>query len=527
MQALRKIAPVLILPAIALLVVACERTSMPTEPASAVSIGPPSSYLFGFSSSTTHWVNHDDPNGGAYLPPGTSCDNPGYPTIQLAVLAAGPGDRINVCPGLYEEQVTITAPKNNLRLRSVQPWQAIIKAPAVMVPPAGDNAIVRITAAENVSIVGFTITGPGSTGCGSLGYGVRVEAAGSAIILGNHITQIRDNPFGGCQNGVAVGVGRTTPASAWIIGNLIDNYQKNGPTVSFAGSSAVIAYNRVLGVGPTALIAQNGIQASSGATATIFNNFVAQNTYIGTENAASTGIILFGPGQVITDHNSVTSNDYGVYMFGVAAGSRAADNRVRASTYDGVIVDASNGTRVAHNMVDHNSGPGISMYDEALNNILEDNRVEENDDSGILLDLAGSNTVRRNRVVNNGTPNGDMTDGIRVNLGSLGNTIRDNRLTNNVKHDCHDVNETGNAWINNRGRTSSPPGLCRGGNGGREDDRGERESAFGWNASFPWYLGFGEMSNPAGTATINAESLLQSLPATRTSATRPTSSPHQ
>ena len=122
---------------------------------------------------------------------------------------------------------------------------------------------------QNVTILGFTISGPGPGPCGSLHYGVRVDSSGSANILGNHITEIRDNPFSGCQNGVAVRVGRFvdgTTGSAKIIGNVIDNYQKNGPTVDNEGSYAEIAHNRVLGVGPTPLIGQNGIQVQVWAT---------------------------------------------------------------------------------------------------------------------------------------------------------------------------------------------------------------------------------------------------------------------
>src|SRR6266849_6614761 len=118
----------------------------------------------------TLWVNDDDPNGGLYVAPGTSCDDPGYPTIQSAVNAAAPGDRINVCPGTYTEEVTIPAGKDNILLRSVQAWAAIIKAPPVMLGPT--KAIVRVTGASGVTILAFTITGPGGTLCDSLRYGV-------------------------------------------------------------------------------------------------------------------------------------------------------------------------------------------------------------------------------------------------------------------------------------------------------------------------------------------------------------------
>src|SRR5438552_2716483 len=97
------------------------------------------------ASAATRWVNDDDPNGGLYMPPGTSCNNPGYATIQSAVNAAASGDRINVCPGTYTEEVTIPAGKNNIVLLSVQLWAAAIKAPAIMLGPT--KSIVRVNGA--------------------------------------------------------------------------------------------------------------------------------------------------------------------------------------------------------------------------------------------------------------------------------------------------------------------------------------------------------------------------------------------
>src|ERR1700730_13334122 len=38
------------------------------------------------------------------------CPNAGFTSIQAAVNFASPGDRINVCPGTYKEQVDVTKP---------------------------------------------------------------------------------------------------------------------------------------------------------------------------------------------------------------------------------------------------------------------------------------------------------------------------------------------------------------------------------------------------------------------------------
>jgi len=460
----------------------------------------------------TLWVNDDDPNGGLYVAPGTSCDDPGYQTIQSAVMAAAPGDRINVCPGTYVEEVTIPAGTNSIQLRSVKMWQAVIKAPAIMLGPT--KSIVRVNGATGVTILAFTITGPGGFGCDSLQYGVRVDSGGSADILGNHIVDIRDDPLSGCQNGVAVLVGRqseSTTGSARIIGNVIERYQKNGPTIGNSGSSALIAHNRILGIGPTALIAQNGIQVALGATADVEHNFVSGNVYT-PQTFASTGILLFGQGTVTVAHNTISSNDVGVYEFAASATTTVAQNRIRASTFDGAIVDTSSNAQVAHNKTEQNSGPGVGLYD-AHDSSVNDNHVEDNDGGGILLSNdAGpstNNSVTQNQVEENGSGNADSTDGIRAELGSTGNTFDGNHLRDNVTHDCHDFNLSGNTWTNNHGETSVPPGIC-----GRDDDDADfaTSTAYGWDASYAWYVGIADAADydwAAAYATVNTDALLQ------------------
>lgn len=462
---------------------------------------------------TTLWVNHTD----SYDPPGSSCAHPDYPTIQAAVDAAAPGDRINVCAGTYVEQVII--PKDNIQLRSVGAWKAVIQAPPVMLPP---KAIVLVSGAHDVTILAFTITGPGGGPCDFLEYGVRVDNGGSANILGNHITQIRDEPFSGCQNGVAVQVGRQregTTGSARIIGNVIDNYQKNGPTVDNVGSYAEIAHNRILGGGPTDVTAQNGVQVSRGATANVHHNFVSGNIYT-PQAVEATGILLYQSGVVATEHNSVSANDGDIYMYQAAAGSTTPYNLVRASTFDGITLDFAPGNQVANNKTTQNGGPGIGLYDDSRNNILQNNVVDGNSDSGILLDVASNNTVAQNEVMNNGTAGPDVTDGIRVNSASTGNTIQHNQLRNNVTHDCHDNTLVPlNSWVDNHGGTSFPAGLCGGGNATFNTST----VAYGWDPSYAWYDEYGVTGDYDWTSvysTIDTDALLQLLPSIRLNGVR-------
>src|SRR6267143_3156643 len=147
MQRLSRAATVLVFPAIAYLGAACERTETPTQarrPGVAFDLS---------NNPTTLWVNAA---AIAPIPPGTSCDNPGYRKIQDAVDDATTGDRINVCPGTYMEQVIIPAGKDNIGLRSTRRWEAVIKAPTLMVPYNGNFIIVRVAGALNVTILAFT-----------------------------------------------------------------------------------------------------------------------------------------------------------------------------------------------------------------------------------------------------------------------------------------------------------------------------------------------------------------------------------
>lgn len=104
--------------------------------------------------------------------------------------------------------------------------------------------------------------------------------------------------------------------AAIIEDNEITGYQKGGIVVDNAGSTATITNNVIVGAGPTKIIAQNGLQVSHGATATITGNEVRNNFYLNSRAAddpncpegspgsdvgscltVATGILVFGAGQ--------------------------------------------------------------------------------------------------------------------------------------------------------------------------------------------------------------------------------------
>jgi len=304
-----------------------------------------------------------DPGGNLVVEPfgSTECPNAQYNSIQAAVDAASPGATIKVCAGTYTEQVKIPAGKDGLTLYSVPDLQAVIHAPIAFV---GHEAIVWVNGAQNATIRHFTIEGPGSGGCDSIEEGVRVDNGGSALITDNHITDIHDTPFSGCQNGLGVRVGRNrdgTVGSATIVHNLINNYQKGGIVVDglLTGppfSQAEVAYNQIQGVGPTPLIAQNGIQVSRGAVANVHNNTVTGNAFA-PQTVTSVGILLFedsSPNTQVT-HNEVYANDEGIGLY------------------------TTTNTTISHNSAHDNlSGDGLFADTDTANNVISYNRFENN-----------------------------------------------------------------------------------------------------------------------------------------------------
>ena len=335
------------------------------------------------------------------------CKKAQFTTIQAAVNAAGPGDDVEVCRGLYTEVVVVGTGKDGLDVYSKNPLDAVIKAPpTIAADVANDKSIVRVTESRDVGIRRFTITGPGPGPIDSIRNGVRVDSGGSADILDNHITLIRDTPFTGVGNrGLSVRVGATTDSvgsEARITGNLMDEYQKGAVTINRVGSYALIEKNTIVGAGPTAVVAQNGIAVGRGAAADILNNDVSGNAFTGTSATAAGILIFLTPGTVQVEKNSLDGNQIGIDV------STAVNGQV---------------------------------------------------------------TVEKNKVIGGPSVQAlPFGDGILFRSDTASNVIEKNRARDNVLHDCHDDStgtETGgvaNVWTKNNGETENKPGLCVKGN---------------------------------------------------------------
>ena len=124
------------------------------------------------ASAATLWVNDD---ASAYSPPGTSCDQAGYATIQGAVDAASPGDTIEVCPGSYDENLVILT--NGLTLESSGGAAVTIIAPTT-------SALVIQIRGTGVTVEGFTIVPHGFDDL-DIGINVAIEGETGLTVIRN------------------------------------------------------------------------------------------------------------------------------------------------------------------------------------------------------------------------------------------------------------------------------------------------------------------------------------------------------
>jgi parallel beta-helix repeat protein len=254
---------------------------------------------------------------------------------------------------------------------------------------------------------------------------VLVSGGGSAEVRMNHITAIRDHPLSGVQEGIGVQFGLTDSKGTVLSTgtgearmNLIDDYQKGGVVVIGAGSDANVTHNTITGVGPTDVIAQNGVQVSHGATADVEGNFISGNNYTpGT--FVSEGILVFETAGVTVRHNSLVDNNEGILLY-FTDDSTVEHNIAVDNTLNGIGLWEAEGNVVRHNKASDNGQDGINVFDS------DDNRVENNFTFGnerYGIGLEGTSTgnfIARNHLGDN--------DGGDLFVGNPDNTLKNNHF---------------------------------------------------------------------------------------------------
>ena len=140
------------------------------------------------------------------------------------------------------------------------------------------------------------------------------------------------------------------------------------------GSAATITGNTITGVGQTDQIAQNGIQISRIAKATVSGNIVSGNAYTGDDK--STGILLYSNlGDVIVSGNTFRGNDFGISADSVvsAAGPVTVSGNTVSGGDRGITLSGSTGMLVEKNTVSGAGAFGVEADQASHANVLRGN----------------------------------------------------------------------------------------------------------------------------------------------------------
>ncbi len=364
---------------------------------------------------------------------GTCKNGVQFNTIGAAVAASPNGGIIDICPGIYPEQITI---KKKLSLVGIPGGGSSVSDAAVIVAPATGLVVnaADITAfpvaaqifvdgthgANAVTISHLTIDGSNNqiSGCGTQLEGIYFVNSTGTITDNVVRNQILDPAYEGCQNGLAINVESTTGTPlVTISNNSVRNYDKNGITADGLGSGApgpnvVVKGNTVIGIGATPAIAQNGIQIGFGATGSITGNYVADDIYSGAYWGSS-GILIYASAGVTVSDNTVESSQYAIASasdptYGLADGATITSNHIGGTVnFDAIDICSSHNT-VGSNIIYGSAQSAIHVDDECPgpssaasgnNNTIQKNTVNEAC-AGILQGAGTGNTYTTNTFMN-------------------------------------------------------------------------------------------------------------------------------
>ncbi len=326
----------------------------------------------------------------AYAAGSTNCDKKlaSYQTIQAAVNAVPSGSTIEVCPGLYPEQVVISKPLT-LTAFTLGGSQASNAEVLIQIPAGGATAsvvdpiighifsqiLVSSTGPVNITDIAFDGTGNNiPDGVGDLAaifyeessgtvYGVSVAnevdyGGGMGIIAVANTTQTVTVENSDFRSFDGLGIWGATNASSTLTLDVKLN------TISDTGNNGVYLLGPVSGTVESNLVngSGNGFSMSlDGSAATITANTVIAGTVDGPPNS---GIEVNG-GSNTVKANRIMSGPIGVgiVLKGTATGGSVTGNTITGG-YGGYGIDmcgqgAASGFTVIHNIIVDTPGFGL------------------------------------------------------------------------------------------------------------------------------------------------------------------------
>ena len=293
-----------------------------------------------------------------------------FTTIQEAVSSVPPGSTIDVCPGVYPEQVTITQPLTLQGVQSGNNAQVMITAPAggtlVATVPLAEPTLAQVAVQNSsgvVDISGLTVDGTGITGASATVAGILYNSSPGTI---NQVVT---------QN--------LQPAGVGAVGIFVRDELAVSPAVTVQNSAVSFSNSsNTSGIAADTVIGRNGSQfITSGGTITlsITNNYVS-----GAEGAIDVefGVAATVTGNVVT--GAIVTNAQGVSFAG-----------------DGIVTGFNTGPVKINNNSLVNVGIGVLLQSQqSTGSTTVSNNTVSSSDAGIFLSQqSGSTTINGNQLI--------------------------------------------------------------------------------------------------------------------------------
>jgi parallel beta-helix repeat protein len=409
-------------------------------------------------------------------------------TIDYALTQAPVNATIDVAAGTYTQQVVIT---QNTTIVGAAGGATVIDPTTV---PASDTnadggqpvyAIVDVQPHAHFIMKKVVIDGAGAqsqfTDCSEDFTGVYYHDAVGQLKT-DTVKNIELPPADfGCQDGLGVYVASDpgSTSSVTMNGLTVSAYDKNGITCRDTGTSCGVSNSTVTGIGPTSLIAQNGIEAYHTESAVLQGNTVSDNIYTGGgAGNEATGLLLWDVGSLTATNNTLTLNDNDGYVFSdgtdPAGQSYFIENNTASNATDkvpggeagygdGFQIDSSSApVTLSGNTVTKAAENGISLLG-ASNVTVSGNSTSKDVGDGIYIGGPGSlNTGSSSNTISGNTAKKNGHTGILADSDSSANTFTSNVASGNTQYNLADLG-SGNTWTGNTCTPpgdSTPPGLC-------------------------------------------------------------------
>jgi len=335
-----------------------------------------------------------------------------YPTIQLAVNAASPGDVVEIAGGTYFEHVNVTG-KTDVTIQARGSDVVTVDASGVGYPlyvhGFSDRVRVRNLRLQNTSTYGVAI---------ATTTNVRIE---------------------NCEVSL---VGADGVRALWNDGLLIKRctiLHPGGDGIYVYESGARLLKNTIVQPG------SDGITMIGGA------NSAEQNAI---EGCGASGIVVgdaadaTGPCLVFKNVVNDTTQE-GIWVRTLATGCSVMENRIKRAGYDGIQLDgASTGHMVFKNRISRASLQGLEISSD--DNTAQKNKIKKAGVDGIMLySSATQNMLQKNKVRKS------LGDGIEVS--GTNNTFMNNSASGSAFFDLRDNTPVGaNSYYDNSFLTVAP-----------------------------------------------------------------------